>query len=59
MFKFFRRKKETENFYNKIYILTLEKDGKVWTEEVTGGYLTWFIESGKDLDFDSCKTEEK
>jgi hypothetical protein len=59
MFKnlFKRNKKNSNN--SKLYLLTLTKDNKTWTEEVTGDYLTWFVESGKDFDYDFASAVEK
>lgn len=54
-----REKKEwKEEEKDKFYNLHMVKDGVERVEKVDSFYLTWFVESGKDFEFDECYAEE-
>ena len=56
---FFKKNKKAtkvaEEPTTKIRTLVLTKDGITTTEIVDTDYLRWFVESGKDLDYDNVE----
>lgn len=55
MFKLFKKNVEEKvDFYN----LHMVENGVEKIEKVDQYYLTWFVESGKDLDFEKCWAEK-